>query len=183
MPPFYDPALMLRQGVVIQLSTESGIGSAAIRYLSNSPYSHIDFVLPPGLKLPDGTTTKGGELLGARMSGGVQVRPPNYVKFTKVQRYICRAAPWAVYEYAISQIGKPYDVGGIVNFFSHDRNWHDPDKWFCSELGEAAFEHEWEPLIIVEDSDQVTPRDLTLSVKLEKIAIDYLPWRSLAAAA
>jgi hypothetical protein len=49
--------------VVLQLSTERDPVSASIRYLTRSPYSHVDFVMPPGLKLPDGSFTVGGELL------------------------------------------------------------------------------------------------------------------------
>ena len=42
-----------------------------------------------------------------------------------------------------SQIGKPYDFIGILDFVTgstQDRNWRDESAWFCDELGVWAEE-------------------------------------------
>lgn len=42
----------------------------------------------------------------------------------------------AAYAFARSQIGKPYDLLGVLGIGLH-RNWQEDDSWFCSELKEA----------------------------------------------
>ena len=37
------------------------------------------------------------------------------------------------WEFAESQVGKPYDLSGLWNFLA-SRDWTTDDKWFCSEL-------------------------------------------------
>src|SRR4051794_17860996 len=95
--------------ITLQFSTQPGIGSSLIRALTWSNFSHVDFVLPDG------------SLLGARQDGGVQVRPRNYAKFTAAISYMVDA-PDKVLDAARSQIGKPYDWRGILNFGLH-RDW------------------------------------------------------------
>jgi uncharacterized protein YycO len=46
-------------------------------------------------------------------------------------------SPKAAYEWARSQIGKPYDTLGVLGIGLH-RDWSDDDAWFCSEFVEAA---------------------------------------------
>lgn len=59
------------------------------------------------------------------------------------------------------KIGKPYDWAALFALpFRED--WHDPDKWFCSELVAAALERGGKPLRI--KSHRVTPRDLWLAL-------------------
>lgn len=146
--------------LTIQLVTQKGFASAAIRYLTYSDFSHVDLVLPRG------------SLLGARMDGGVAIRKPDYGAFTSKARFACHpgaAVERKVYEFAHSQVGKPYDHLGICNLFLQ-RNWKEEDSWFCSELIAAAFEHAEYPLLNVPNSDRVTPRDLTLSPLLKRVA-------------
>ena len=54
--------------VWLRFVTEKGFTSAAIRWFTWSDWSHVDFVL------------KDGRFLGARLDGGVQIRPHNYIK-------------------------------------------------------------------------------------------------------
>lgn len=42
----------------------------------------------------------------------------------------------AAYDFARSQIGKPYDILGVLGIGLH-RSWQDDDHWFCSEFKEA----------------------------------------------
>lgn len=52
----------------------------------------------------------------------------------------------AAIQFARDQIGKPYDFGGVIAIPFHQRDWHDPNRWFCFELVAAAFEAGGTPL-------------------------------------
>lgn len=145
--------------VRIQLSTERSVGSAFIRWYTWSAWSHVDFVLP------------GGNLLGARMNGGVQVRPPGYARFTHTLQLEAPDAPDTVYDRALEQVGKPYDIGAIAGMGLR-RDWRDPLKWFCSELTAWAFEAESFPMLRTSDVYRVTPRDNSIS-PIFQLPYDY----------
>lgn len=44
----------------------------------------------------------------------------------------------AALNFALDQVGKPYDWTSIFGMVFFRRRWQDPDKWFCSELVAAA---------------------------------------------
>lgn len=143
------------------VSEKKSFASFIIRRVTYSPFSHVDVVMP------DGT------LLGARMSGGVQARPANYAKFDTVALFTIQLPAddeAKFYAFLHAQLGKPYDKSGIANLAIQNRNWHDDDSWFCSELVAAAFEHAGHPLVIVPNADRVTPRDVSISPLLKQIS-------------
>lgn len=37
-------------------------------------------------------------------------------------------------DWGVQQVGKPYDISGLLGFFQPNRKWQKDDKWFCSEL-------------------------------------------------
>lgn len=121
--------------VELQFSVCDDIGSWAIRLYDHGPWSHVDAVLPDGL-------------LGARLDelggkpAGVQLRPFTYCNFHAISRVFvdCTEDQRAkFYEFLNSQIGKPYDPSAIAGFV-FDRDWRNPDSWFCSELQGVALE-------------------------------------------
>jgi hypothetical protein len=67
------------------------------------------------------------------------------------------AAP--VFEFMVSQLGKPYDWGGVFSLGIH-RNWHDENKWFCSELLAAAINKSKQMFSLA--SNKIVPRDIDL---------------------
>ena len=116
----------------------AGLTSDLIGYFGAGVYSHTDIVLP------------NGDLLGARadvikgrdgnpIPSGVRVRPQNYEMWTRRTLFELNVTPQqhrAFYDYAHSQIGKPYDTDGIRRFiFNQERDWRDPASWWCSEFG------------------------------------------------
>lgn len=144
--------------LVAQFVTEDTLASAAIRYLSASHFSHVDLVVslaqirafasfvedrPTRIALSAWHEPEG--LLGARWSGGVQVRRTNYAKFSRRVRKGCvvpRASDGL--RFAFQQIGKPYAKRKILDFFLHKfgrDNVFDPDQpgWFCDELNYEIF--------------------------------------------
>ena len=119
-----------------QFSTETGIGSTAIRYLSDSSVSHVDLVIPEDMRVGM-VYLKKGWLLGARLNGGVQQRPPNYAKFTRTLRVGVQVPDVkAAYTFAAKQLGKPYNKRAILDFFLHRNRKFTADQpaWFCDEL-------------------------------------------------
>jgi hypothetical protein len=90
--------------------------------------SHVDSVMDDG------------RLLGARLDGGVQIRPPNYEKFSRVEHVVIpvpyyKERPY--WDFLKAQIGKPYDKLAIVAF-AVNRDWRSPDAWFRDELVAAG---------------------------------------------
>lgn len=125
--------------VQFQFVTETGlshVGSILIRWFTWAPVSHVDLVLPNGKLL--GARSKAITAGGLTYAAGVQARPPEYLKFSKVIRatLFCSATQEdAIYAMAQKQLGKPYDLANIADFVFHD----DKDdltgrKWICSAL-------------------------------------------------
>jgi len=111
-------------------------GSAAIRWFSAGPASHVDSITPTGLNwaLP-------GMLYGARADRvggqppGVWVRPPGYTRLS----WRCVATipvtddQWFEFWSAErAKFGLPYDKTAIWGFAA-GRNWRETNSWFCSE--------------------------------------------------
>lgn len=120
----------------LQFTAENSLLSWAIRYLSAGPYSHVDSILPDGRLLGARTDSVGGA------PPGVQIRTPDYNKFSSVALVELVATPaqeLAFRSFEMAQVGKPYDDTAIWGFAA-DRDWREPDSWFCSELILAALE-------------------------------------------
>lgn len=144
----------------LQFSTESGMASAAIRFLTWSEWSHVDMVLPDD------------SLLGARLDGGVQIRPKDYAVFSKKALYRVHC-PTHIASMAIgrwkSQIGKPYDWTAILGF-GFRQDWHQDGDWFCSEGIAWAFDLPEQHFSLVNrDLYRITPQTLAESTRLERI--------------
>jgi uncharacterized protein YycO len=104
-----------------------------------------------------------GSLLGSRLDGGVQIRPKGYADFSLVITTRIEADYNRIINRALSQIGKPYDCGAIINLV-RQRNWREEGKWFCSEFAAWAFEMENFPLLNPKmQAWRISPRDLLLS--------------------
>ena len=143
--------------VWLRFITETGFSSWAIRWFTWSDWSHVDFVL------------RDGRFLGARLDGGVLIRPHDYIKPSKFRyAYVEVPDPRKVYGWATTQVGKPYDWTAIAGFLPRI-NWHDPHRWFCSELVAAGFEQAGSP-IVDRASFRVTPQTAYESVEVVKVA-------------
>ena len=146
-----------------------------IRKMGHSPFSHVDFVLPPDHE-------HAGCLLGASDMGegspciagnpcGVAIRPPDYQEFGYRRQMILQTNKAdEIYMVALTQLGKPFDNGGLRKFLSDDwpsvRDWRDTGKWWCSEGALWALETGgfWSPeeSIAAADRDSYTlpwPKD------------------------
>jgi len=123
-------------GVTVGFCRGSGFLSRAIEWFGGGYYSHVT-TLMPGQR----------EVIDARLRGGVARRPVSYLKNEAVDWYRLQCSPaqcQAVYEFLTQQLGKRYDVRGIVNFVTgcnRDPNWVRRSAWFCDELAAASWIH------------------------------------------
>jgi hypothetical protein len=117
--------------ITLQFVTSRDPESWAIRTFQRGWCSHVDSVMDDGC------------LLGARSDRGVQISPPNYEKFARVERAVISVPYYkekAYYDFLKAQLGKPYDKLAIAAF-AFNRNWRETDAWFCDELVAAGLEH------------------------------------------
>ena len=146
--------------ITLRFVTSDSFISKAIRDLTHSPYSHVEFALPEGY-------------LGAHIDGGVMLRPLDYEKpsaelFLEVD--VPDAAWPRIMGFAKAQIGKPYDTSGIFGFIAPgQRDWKEPDSWFCSELVAASFDEGGYSLLRTDGQTcKISPRDVLLSPYLKE---------------
>ena len=151
----------------LRFVTCSNLASSTIRAAQLGwPYTHVDVVVPGGY-------------LGARLAGGVAVRPIGYdagagtrERFFTVA--VDEAAAEAFHAYLAAQVGKPYDLAAIADFakavlYHSDRErapgaWLEPDRWFCSELAAAALIHAGILAGLAAEARQVTPQNLAFAL-------------------
>lgn len=146
----------LRHRYQIQIVTNRwSLISGAIRFSTRSWASHVEFV-----------DCETAATLGARWDG-VKERPYFIDHYSRIERFVVANVGYA-YEWAQTQIGKPYDYSAITGI-AFDRNWHEEDRWFCSELVAEAFIRIGYPILSTRPSNmlwRITPRDLLLSRQL-----------------
>ena len=116
----------------LRFVTETDIISQSVAWFQGgSLWSHVEFILP------DGT------FLGARASGGIQIRAADYIKPNKIKRQREYAIPISedslesILSFGLSQIGKSYDFTDILGIAAHT-SWHNSNEWICSEFVTAC---------------------------------------------
>lgn len=131
-------------------------------------YEHDGWATHAEAVMPDGS------LLGAHLQGGVEIRPAGYDKSTMKRELIVDLPPfedadhpWGMedrfYNFLRAQIGKPYDSTALVGL-ALDRDWHQADSWFCSELQAAALEECGYCPRLASLNSHISPRDLLLGL-------------------
>lgn len=96
--------------IKIRFITDENIISKMIEIDTFSEWSHVEFILA------DGT------YLGARASGGVEIRPANYCKPILERRYSIPCTDEAyekIISFATSKIGTSYNFLDIIGLFLH----------------------------------------------------------------
>lgn len=142
----------------LRFSRGTGIAGWIVRTATWDEFGHV------GFKLNDGTVLDATPERGVAIHQDTDLPGTEYWKIVAPSKTVDAAVEWAKL-----QVGKPYDWEAIWGMGLR-RDWHKDDKWFCSELIEGAFDHVHWPLI--RDSgklDRITPRDLTMSTRIERI--------------
>jgi uncharacterized protein YycO len=111
-----------------------------------------------------------GKLVGAHFSGGVQARDISYdASSLKREQYVEVPASdnqtKAFEQFMMAQVGKPYDVEAIAALVM-ERNWREPDRWFCSELVAAALEQSTLLPKLPDAINLIMPRDVMMMVSV-----------------
>jgi hypothetical protein len=99
------------------------IGSKAIRLLSGGRFSHCGFY-----------DAGSGTVIDSLYSAGGVTEYPFYRLlhfFPKVEIYEFSFLSRLLLARARQELGKPYDYSWLLPF---PRSWHDPARWYCSEL-------------------------------------------------
>lgn len=136
--------------VRIRLARDASVISDIIRWYTWSAWSHVDLVTPEG------------RMLGARLRGGVQERPPDYGHFTHTLTLEAPNAPDSIYTWAYKQIGKPYSKRTILGLALR-QDFTDDGEFDCSEFAIMASIHGGFPFLRTTHGGRITPRDLAIS--------------------
>ena len=153
----------------IRFVTGNDLISNAIRAYEHDGWAtHVEAVMPDG------------SLLGAHLDGGVMARAVDYDKGTRTRELIVELCeddshcaltgnvpqeiariPDRFHAFLRAQVGKPYDMTAIMGL-ALNRDWREPESWFCSELQAAALEAcGYLPKLAAADN-HISPRDLLL---------------------
>lgn len=158
----------------VQFVCERSLGSSIISWFSAGHLSHVDIVIPEGLdwRLPGELKRDApvypvaGHLMGARIKGGVAVRPPDYATFNHrvVMIIPVSNAEWvAFWDFARAQLGKRYDWLAILAFV-FNRNWRDRERWYCSEFLFGCLEAMRKSLRFYLAANKITPNAGALAI-------------------
>ena len=145
--------------------------SKAIRILGHTYFSHTDFLLEDGNLLGASNNPLAPHIAGNPR--GVAIRPPDYQSFGIRRQMILRTdRADAILAYAHKQVGKPFDSGALspkvfltdpfYRAMEGDRDWRNPEQWFCMELVICAMEEGgyWGPGVKVRvKKNRITPGD------------------------
>lgn len=107
------------------------ISTPILRTLMWSPWSHQALIMGDEL---------GQHVIDATFMYGVARRSLTNILADATEssiREIEVPRPDRAYAFARRQLGKKYDTLGVLGIGLH-RKWQDDDRWFCSELVEAA---------------------------------------------
>jgi hypothetical protein len=148
-----------KEGVIsLQFSSRYDFASAAISMFERGEYSHVDTIV---------LDQNGNEhLLGARLDTGVAVVPKSgrFKNILRVDIPVSEKQSYVYHSFVIDQLGKPYDQTAIFAFIIN-RDWRDPNKWFCSELVAAGLlECFFFPNQPISAINRIAPQDLLLMV-------------------
>jgi len=140
----------------------TGLDSKIIEWETRAWTSHVEFAY---------RNDEGGfdRTFGAQLKGGVLwrlVSDPCYADVVRTETWeieIGYDQKMRLYEVITETMGLPYDWRAIIAFAFGERDWREPDSWFCSEwasmmlekLGVAKFPQKV-------PFDRITPRDVYL---------------------
>jgi hypothetical protein len=149
--------------IVLQFSTSTAWQSSIIRKMCHSPFSHVDVCVATGALGASDTPTK--VLLGN--PHGVAIREHDYQDFGIRRRAIIDSEKSGdFHDIMRSQLGKPFDPEALHDFLSdnpRERDWRNPEKWFCSELVAWSLERAgFFPYKLLVPKNRVSPADLLL---------------------
>lgn len=172
----------MTEHLVLQFSTSTARVSALIRYLTQSPYSHVDIVLPDGNLLGASDQGAHGRVIAGN-SCGVAIRPPDYQAFgIRRQMVIKTEKADAVIAAVMEEIGKPFDHSALKQIMTDKivRDWRENGMWFCSELVAHGLEKgKFFKRPIIMPKNRITPPSLILCFNDRDEVVNYETFQDL----
>jgi uncharacterized protein YycO len=142
----------------------TGLINSLVRWQTNAPYAHVAIRLYDNQPFIVESTPKHG----VRMRCLRDSEAGSFDRFRVNWEGFPLAEQLDVQAWLRSQYDKKYDFQGILRFITREKG-KNPDKWFCSELVFAAFQHIGVKLLNVDEAWRVSPGLLAMSPLLEKI--------------
>jgi hypothetical protein len=146
--------------VRLRLVRGMGWDSKFIEWGSRSCFSHAELINAAGTKT-----------FGAQLKGGVRFRYVTDRCYRNVERWEIWEIPTTllqnreIAEFIGKTNGLPYDWKAIVSFALGERDWREPDSWFCSEWYMRMLEVAGVAKVPAEEPvDRIDPGDLYLIV-------------------
>ena len=146
---------------MIALYKGTSMLSRAIRWQTDSDYSHASWLLPDGREIEawKGRGVHVNCSLGDGHTPGTVIDIFTLPELSDMQRMQVQA-------FLDDQLGKPYDWKGVARFLSRGRR-HSDRRWFCSELVAAGCIAAAFPLLDL-PAWKTTPGLIATSTRLEK---------------
>ena len=135
----------------IIFATDGDPLSRVIRAVTSCPWHHVGVVF-------------GDYVIEARFTGVIKTPLDDIKARGKYAVVDCPVADEAKAEaFALAQVGKQYDLAGLISFPFRAR-WQNDSRWYCSELVAATAAAGGSPLVRAGLSG-VSPRDLWVVTK------------------
>lgn len=134
-----------------------GFISKLIKFQTRSKWTHAAILMPDG------------QIVESWQGAGVRVkRLKSYVGVTALGVPRASQQEWEmVIDYALDKVGAKYDYRSVAQFVTRRKESRSSkDKWFCSELVFASFQHAGINLLKRVEAANVSPGDLALSPML-----------------
>ncbi len=142
--------------VYVLASKGISLTSRAIRFRQwGFPFTHIALVVD--LKDKNDPVVIEAWWNGVRKGRFSEVHTPG-TEFAIYSVRVSEHQKKKIFEFANSQIGKPYDWLGILGFVFFNPNLESKNRWFCSELVFAAFKQAGVELLKNTHPSEVSPR-------------------------
>jgi len=137
--------------ITIFFALNHTIESKLIRFSTNSDYSHCGFV----------DKTK-NTVIDSTIEYGVSEYPISKIilKYDKIVFVDLTCISYTAINYARQQLGKKFDWTAIIGINMFRRNWHEEDRWFCSELITWACNRAFVNFVTKNNVLRVTPNDV-----------------------
>lgn len=152
-------------GIVFE-SGGKGFISKAIRTITHSKYSHVEFLFENDI------TFGSREFEGVKMRTLASFNNPEIFYFcnpdTRETIEITDELNNKIWELLEDVVGESYDYGGIFGYLLNKPNMHKNNKWFCSELVFYVCKKVGLKLSNRQEDFYVSPGDIAVSLRLKK---------------
>ena len=147
--------------IKIIMSSGPHFGSAFLRWYTHCPYSHCEMLFEDEQGAP--------YIIGARVAGVKKfstLSVPN--RSTILEMEVTDEQYEKFHAFVHGKVGASYDWRAYLGFLFNKKT-EGPNRWFCSELIAAAFNHAGIEMFHNTGTWYITPRDIYISASLKEV--------------